>query len=216
MKDTEANTRPPRNTANRRSQTRGNSVPIEHDDGNYSDPRYDDSYEVASNHEVEAQEGGLEQYHGRSQGYRENGYNDRPNGYQGHQNGYHERRPNGYYGRNQEQGYQGREGGYQGRGRSYGGQGAPQRQYQPRHQHPNGYRPKMLVLITTRDIENEEDVTRRVINYHNPEARQWLSRHSYWALCNNKTVLSGPYENDEQAESYEDHDIPDFDNQIPE
>jgi hypothetical protein len=216
MKDTETQGRPPRSTTSRRSQSRETATPIEHDEGNYSDPRYDDSYDVVGSHDVVGEQ--MDRSHSRQNGYHQpNGYQGRSNGYQGRRpNGYQDRRPNGYHGREQgpDQGYQGREGGYQGRDRNYGGHHGPQRQYQQRH--PNGYRPKMLILVTTRDIENEDEVTKRVINYHNPENRQWLSRHSYWALCNNKTVLSGPYVDDEQAESYEDHDIPGFDDQDPE
>lgn len=77
----------------------------------------------------------------------------------------------------------------------------------------NGQRPKMLIMVITRDIKDPDKVHKRVINYHNPDGREWLSRHSYWALNNGKTILTGPFVDDKQVEKWDDHDIPDFDEQ---
>lgn len=47
------------------------------------------------------------------------------------------------------------------------------------------------VIVTERD-DPEKIVTRHCINYTNSKRREWLGKHSYWALRNGMAVHTAP------------------------
>lgn len=40
----------------------------------------------------------------------------------------------------------------------------------------------LLVKVTTRNINDPDEVTRRTIDFHNKENHQWLRKHNHWAM----------------------------------
>jgi len=74
-------------------------------------------------------------------------------------------------------------------------------------------KPELPLLMVTRDIDNPDDVSKTIIDYHNQRTIEWVHRHIHWAMYNNKTVLLLPNTDEEGYKKVEDHDIPDFDEQ---
>lgn len=54
--------------------------------------------------------------------------------------------------------------------------------------------PFMIVVETWRDGNWRESV--RTIDYSNRENRVWLAKHSFWALKNNRSVVTYPANNE--------------------
>ena len=51
----------------------------------------------------------------------------------------------------------------------------------------------LLITVVTRNLDDpDEPPQRQLINYNNPDARQWLGSHSLWALTNNHSVTTMP------------------------
>ena len=54
------------------------------------------------------------------------------------------------------------------------------------HQKPN------YVMVMTIDNNSGEVEQERIIDHHRRSDRTWLGKHSFWALCNGKAVLTAP------------------------
>ncbi len=62
------------------------------------------------------------------------------------------------------------------------------------------------VLVITRQLETGE-VREKIIDHDDPEARQWLGRHAYWAMRDGfSEVTTRPVEiHDDDMEDDDDH-----------
>lgn len=54
-------------------------------------------------------------------------------------------------------------------------------------------RPPMFVWVTTRNaIDPDQPADRRRINYHNPQAVEWLRKHTWYSIHNGCSINIAP------------------------
>lgn len=53
-------------------------------------------------------------------------------------------------------------------------------------------RNEKLIVVITRNNNDPDDVTRKVINYYRRDTRKWLANHQQWAMHNDRTVTLDP------------------------